>query len=77
MELRFCGGPSLLPLPGLTIGRSLQELLEMQALEVRVTAGGRWQIVTPGTRAPRLWARGAASGTAFPRAFARHGLACL
>ena len=64
MERCGCGGQGLLPLPGLTIGRSPQELSETQALEVRVTAGGRWQIVTPGTRAPRLWARGAALSNA-------------
>jgi len=37
-------------------------------LAARPAAGGRWQIVTPGTRAPRLWARGAASIGATARA---------
>jgi hypothetical protein len=40
----------------------------MEAVTFLETAGGRWQIVTTGTRAPRNWTRGAASLIAKARA---------
>ena len=48
-----CGGQSLLTLPALTIGRSLQTWPALRPLAVWTAAVGRWQIVTTGTRAPR------------------------
>ena len=58
MERCFWGGQSLRSLPGLTIGRSLHKQPVVHVVVTTVTLGGRWQIVTPGTRAPRGPRRG-------------------
>jgi hypothetical protein len=68
VDQRFGGSQRLRALPALTISRFLHEVPAMQALTVREASGGRWQIVTTGTRAPRIWARGAATITATARA---------
>ena len=82
MERCCCGGR---PLPGQTIGRSLHEQARTGILAAVSYAIGRWQIVCPGTRAPRgqgqggvsrVGPLGAAYLNALHRAQARGRLSC-